>query len=66
MIKIMDIEKAISNLPHNQLAQFRSWFEKFDNEKWDRELEEDVKAGKFTALGKEALEDFKNGKCKEL
>ena len=30
MVKIKEIEKTISDLPPNQLAKFRRWFEKFD------------------------------------
>ena len=30
MIKIREIEKAISELPPPKLASFRRWFEKFD------------------------------------
>ena len=30
MTTIIEIEKAISNLPPEELAQFRAWFEEFD------------------------------------
>ena len=62
----MEIEKAVSHLPRKDLAKFRSWFEKFDAVRWDKQMEEDVKAGKLDIIANKALEDFKKGKCKEL
>ena len=37
-----------------------------DWEAWDRQLEEDVKAGKLDQLAEEALEDLRSGRCTEL
>ena len=37
-----------------------------DWEAWDRQLEEDVKAGKLDRLAKEALEDLRAGRCTDL
>ena len=35
-------------------------------EAWDRQIEEDIKAGKLDPLGKKALEDLQAGRCKDL
>ena len=37
-----------------------------DWEAWDKQLEEDVKAGKLDQLAKEALEDLRAGRCTDL
>ena len=37
-----------------------------DWEAWDRQLEEDVKAGKLDQLAEEALEDLRSGRCTDL
>lgn len=37
-----------------------------DWEAWDRQLEEDVKAGKLDQLAQEALEDLRAGRCTDL
>ena len=66
MIKAMSAEKVVSNLPPGELAKFRAWFEKFDAIKWDRQFEEDVRAGKLDALAHQALEDYNKGNCKKL
>ena len=37
-----------------------------EDEAWDKEIEEDIKAGRLDRLRKEALEDFRAGKCIDL
>ncbi len=37
-----------------------------EDEAWEKQLEEDVKAGKLDHLRKEALEDLRAGKCIDL
>jgi len=66
MIKIRDLENAVANLPKNEFAKFREWFHKFDNQKWDKQFEEDVKTGKLDKISESALRDYNDGKCKEL
>ena len=66
MTTIIEIEKAISTLPPEGLAQFRAWFEEFDAAVWDRQFEEDVVSGKLDAIADKAISDFKNGNFKEL
>ena len=66
MEHVQDIEKAVSNLPPNDLERFRAWFEEFDAIEWDRQFEEDASSGRLDAIAQEAIEDFSKGKCKEL
>ncbi len=37
-----------------------------DWEAWDKQIEEDIKAGKLDQLRKEALEDLRAGRCTDL
>jgi hypothetical protein len=66
MFTIQEIEIAVSKLPSEELNRFREWFERFDNEIWDRQFENDVKSGKLDKLANQAISDFLAGKCKEL
>ena len=66
MIKIRDLEKAVTDLPTEDLSEFRSWFYKFDATKWDKQFEGDARSGKLDRLAQRAVADFKKGKCKEL
>ena len=33
---------------------------------WDKQIEEDIKAGRLDKLGDQALEDLRAGRCKDL
>ena len=63
---VEDIEKAIIRLPQDQLKQFRAWYEKFDSDAWDEQIENDSAAGKLDSLANAAIADHKSGKSKEL
>lgn len=66
MSTVQEIEKAVSNLKSDEMAQFRAWFEEFDAELWDKQFEEDVKSGKLGVVADNAIADFKTGKFKAL
>jgi hypothetical protein len=63
-MNIQKIEDEIKKLPPNEMAKFRSWFEKFDAEVWDTQIESDAKSGKLKQIAEIAIKDFKNGKNK--
>jgi hypothetical protein len=50
MTTVEDIEKAIAELPADQLARFRAWFEEFDAAQFDAKIERDAKAASSTSL----------------
>ena len=66
MEKVERIEREVEELSSEELAKFRQWFAASDAEAWDRQLEADVKAGKFDALADRALRDHAAGKSTEL
>jgi len=66
MHSVQEIEKAVSQLSKADLINFREWFDKFDQELWDQQFEEDVASGKLDSLADQAIADFKTGKCKEV
>ncbi len=53
MNTVQDVEQAIRQLPKQDLAAVRAWFAAFDAEQWDRQFEDDVKAGRLDALAAE-------------
>jgi len=63
---IEDIEKAVAELPPDQFAQFRDWFERFDAARFDRKIERDVAAGKLDRFAEQAIDDFRKGRAREL
>ena len=66
MSNLQEIETAISNLSADQLAAFRVWFAEFDAERWDRQFEEDVAAGRLDGLADRALQHLREGRCTDL
>lgn len=63
---IEDVVKAVEQLPQDQLKQFRAWFQEFDSEAWDEQIEIDMKAGKLDTLAQGAIADHHAGKSKKL
>lgn len=63
---VKEIETAIAQLPPAKVAELAEWFEEFHAHIWDRQLEQDVKAGHLDALLKEAEQDFESGRCEPL
>ena len=55
MDKIEKIEREIREFSPAEPTAFRKWFHHFNSEVWDRQIEEDVKAGKLDALAEAAL-----------
>jgi len=61
MDKIEKIGRQIREFSPSELAAFREWFHDFDAEAWDRQIEEDVQAGKLDALAEAALKTLECG-----
>jgi len=66
MTKVEKLEKEIQKLSPDELAAFREWFQKFDSDDWDRQIKEDLEAGKLYKLSKEAVTAHKAGKAKQI
>lgn len=65
MSSVNEIEDAVQRLTPTELDAFRTWFAEFDAAAWDRQVEDDVAAGRLDALADEALEDLRAGRCTE-
>jgi hypothetical protein len=63
---IKEIESAIAQLRPSDLAELAAWFEEFQAQVWDNQLEQDVKGGRLDALLEQAESDFEQGQCKPL
>ncbi len=63
---VKELEKAVAGLTPEELAEFRAWFQRFDMDEWDRQITEDVEAGRLDGFAEEAIADYKAGRVKEL
>ena len=64
--KIEDLERDIKQLSPEQLRQFRAWYEEFDSDAWDKQIEQDAENGKLDDLANQALNEHRAGKTKKL
>ena len=53
MSSVNEIEDAVQRLTPAELDAFRTWFAEFDAAAWDRQMEDDVAAGRLDALADE-------------
>ncbi len=56
----------MKQLSQDELAEFLEWLENFQESLWDRQIEEDLKAGKLDVLMRQAEKAFNEGKCQEI
>ena len=63
MTTVEDIEKAVAK---KQLAKFRAWFDEFQAQSFDAQIERDAKAGKLDELADEALRAHREARSREL
>ena len=66
MSEVEQIENRIKNLPPEELAKLRAWFEEFDAVAWDRQIESDSAAGKLDRFIEESSTEHKAGKSRLL
>ena len=65
-MNIKEIESAIAQLPPSELAELAKWFEEFQAQVWDEQLEQDMNSGRLDSLLKQAEQDFEQGQCDPL
>ncbi|MDX2181483.1 MAG: hypothetical protein SFV18_17950 [Bryobacteraceae bacterium] len=66
MSRVEQLEQRIVELDSAELKEFRTWFESYDNEVWDRQIENDSKNGNLRRLVDQALADDRAGLSTEL
>lgn len=66
MSRVEKLEKQIAALDSAEFKVLREWFERYEAEAWDRQIEADVKSGKLSELANRALRDHEAGHSTEL
>jgi hypothetical protein len=66
MTKLEQIEKAVAALSPEERALFRDWFEAFEAQAWDEQIERDAKSGRLDDLAQRALADHRAGRRRKL
>ena len=66
MTTVVELQEAILGLSEAEYTELRRWLLDQDWEQWEREFDEDVKAGKLDALASAALEAKAKGELEDL
>jgi len=66
MTKLEKIEETVASLSDDEMKRFAAWFDELRWERWDRQIEADVKAGKLDKLADQALADHDAGHTRPL
>ena len=66
MTKVEKLENEVQQLNPDELAAFRDWFQRYDSDEWDKEIERDVSAGRLDKLAEEAIAAHKAGRTREI
>jgi hypothetical protein len=66
MSSISSIQEAIRSLPDEEFDAFSSWFEQYEEERWDRQIEQDQRSEPLPSMMEKARADFKTGNATPL
>lgn len=66
MMTLEQIEAAILKLTPDEFQKLLKWFSDLDNQRWDEQLEKDIKDGKLEELAQEAIADFKAERYQQI
>ena len=62
MSTVQEIEAAITQLPKDEFWKLAEWFDGQRADEWDRQIEEDARAGKLDRFAENALREHREGK----
>jgi hypothetical protein len=65
-MSVEELETAVTRLSKEELATFLQWFQEYIADEWDRQIEADIRAGRFEEAGKRAKADYDAGRCTRL
>jgi len=62
MSTVEQIEAAIQQLPREDFFRLHEWVKDRFEDEWDKQFEEDAKAGRLDRVAREALAEYRAGK----
>ena len=66
MSTVSEIENALRALPVKNAREVAGWLQDYLDEKWDKQIDEDIAAGRLDKLADKALADHRAGRVKPL
>ncbi len=65
-MSIKEIEAAIARLPAQELAELMTWLEEHHAQVWDKQIEDDLEAGRLDNLLAEVDGEYESGLSQPL
>ncbi len=65
-MSIAEIESAITQLPAKDYAELMAWLQEHHDRMWDKQIDDDLAAGRLDALIGEANDEYKQGLAQPL
>jgi hypothetical protein len=65
-MSVKELEKAVQELPSEELDTFVAWFEEYLADRWDERIERDIASGRLHGLAEKAEQDHREGRCAPL
>ena len=66
MSTVVEIENALQTLPVEDARKVAGWLQEYLDEKWDRQIDGDIAAGRLDKLADKAMQDYHAGRVKPL
>jgi hypothetical protein len=60
-MSVKEVEIAIAQLSPKELAELMAWLEEYHAQMWDKQIEEDLEAGRLDALLAEVDKEYEAG-----
>lgn len=65
-MSVQELEDGVTHLSRDELSMFAKWFEEYFADEWDRQIEEDARAGRLDAAARRAEQDVEAGRFTTL
>ena len=65
-MSVTEIESAIAQLPAKEVAELMAWLQNYHEQVWDRQIEDDLEAGRLDTLLAEVDEEHRAGLARPL
>jgi hypothetical protein len=65
-MSVKQLEEQVTQLSEVELKEFSTWFEGYQADVWDRQMEKDVLSGRFDGLFNEIEGEVERGEIKPL
>jgi hypothetical protein len=60
-MSVAEIESAIAQLPAGDFAELMTWLQEYRQRAWDKQIENDLAAGRLDGLMAEANDEYRQG-----